>query len=215
MKLPFTPEQFFDVFRQYNEAVWPAQLALNLIALAAIGLLVWRRPYSDRAISGILALLWAWTGIAYHLIFFTTINQAAFAFGAIFVAGAGAFLWAGVVKGQLAFASSHTTHRILGGVLIVFALVAYPALAELFGHGYPAMPTFGLPCPTTIFTIGVLCFLAAPFPRYVLAAPVLWAAIGCQAAFLLGVYQDLGLLVAGIMCGYLILVARKAGAGTV
>jgi hypothetical protein len=40
MKLPFTPEQFFEVFRQYNEAVWPTQLALNLVALIAIGLLV-------------------------------------------------------------------------------------------------------------------------------------------------------------------------------
>lgn len=215
MKLPFTPEQFFDVFRQYNEAIWPTQLALNLLALAAIALLVWRRPYSDRLISAVLALLWAWTGIAYHLIFFTAINQAAVAFGAVFLTGSGAFLWAGVVKGQLAFASSRTSHRILGGVLIVFAVVAYPALAELLGHGCPAMPTFGVPCPTTIFTIGVLCFLAAPFPRNVLAAPVLWAAIGSQAAFLLGVYQDLGLLVAGIMAGYLILVARKAGAGTV
>ena len=33
MDLPFTAEQFFDVFRRYNESVWPAQLALNGIAL--------------------------------------------------------------------------------------------------------------------------------------------------------------------------------------
>ena len=33
MNLPFTAEQFFDVFRRYNESVWPAQLALNAIAL--------------------------------------------------------------------------------------------------------------------------------------------------------------------------------------
>lgn len=211
MKLPFTPEQFFEVFRQYNEAVWPAQIALNLVALTAIGLLIWRRPQSDRALSGILALLWAWTGIAYQLIFFTAINPAAFAFAAIFLAGSVAFLWAGVIKGQLAFASSRAPHRILGGALIVFALVVYPALAELLGHGYPAMPTFGLPCPTTIFTIGVLCFLAAPFPRYILAAPVLWSAVGSQAAFLLGIYQDIGLLVAGIIAVYLIAAARKTG----
>lgn len=212
MKLPFTPEQFFDVFRQYNEAVWPAQLALNLLALIAIGLLFLRRPASDRAIAGILALLWAWTGIAYHLFFFTAINQAAIAFGAVFLVGSGAFLWAGVIRGQLSFASNNATHRIIGGVLVAFALAIYPLLAELLGHGYPAMPTFGLPCPTTIFTIGMLCFLALPFPRYVLVAPILWAAVGAQAAFLLGVYQDLGLLVAGLVAVWLLFAASKAAA---
>lgn len=28
MQVPFTVEQFFDVFRDYNDAVWPAQLFL-------------------------------------------------------------------------------------------------------------------------------------------------------------------------------------------
>ena len=28
MKLPFTPDQFLDVFRQYNTAVWPMQILL-------------------------------------------------------------------------------------------------------------------------------------------------------------------------------------------
>jgi hypothetical protein len=67
------------------------------------------------------------------------------------------------------------------------------------------MPTFGLPCPTTIFTIGTLCLLRTPFPRHVLGAPFLWAAIGSQAAFLLGVYQDLGLLAAGLIGAGLLL----------
>ena len=209
MKLPFTPEQFFDVFREYNEAVWPAQVALNLLALVAIGLLVGRRPCSDRAIPAILAMLWAWTGIAYHLVFFTAINTAAYAFAAVFLAGSAAFLRAGVAGRGLVFASRNPVQRILGGMLIVFALLIYPALAEYFGHGYPAMPTFGLPCPTTIFTIGMLCFLARPFPRYVLAAPLLWSAVGSQAAFLLGVHQDLGLLVAGLVAAWLLVVAGK------
>ena len=54
-------------------------------------------------------------------------------------------------------------------------------------------------CPTTIFTIGVLMFMAAPFPRMLFAAPLLWSLIGGQAAFLLEVPQDLGLLAAGLL----------------
>ena len=204
MNLPFTANQFFDVFRQYNEAVWPAQIALTVLAIAAVGLCIWRRPRSDRLISGILGLLWAWTGIAYHLIHFTAINKAAFGFGAVFLVGSGAFLWTGVLKGQLAFTSTKTIDRVLGAILLVYALLVYPALSAMLGHPYPTLPTFGLPCPTTIFTIGMLCFLAAPFPRYILVAPLLWSAVGSQAAFLFGVYADFGLLVAGIVAVYLL-----------
>jgi hypothetical protein len=197
VELPFTADQFFHVMRQYNQAVWPAQLGLNLLALIAVGLLAWRRPASDRWISSVLALLWAWTGIVYQLIYFTAINGAAYAFAALCLAGAIVFLWAGLIKQQLVFASHVAGRRIAGVLLVIFAMVVYPLLSVLAGHGYPDMPTFGLPCPTTIFTVGVLCFLKPPYPRYVLLAPVLWAAIGSQAAFLLGVYQDLGLLLAG------------------
>ena len=199
MKLPFTAQQFFDVFVQYNQSVWPAQIILNLAALAAIVYLFYRRSYSGRLISGTLALLWAWTGIIYHLIFFMEINKAALVFGIIFLFGSGAFLWAGVIKNRLHYDTTNFSQRILGAGLIGFGLIIYPLLSWKFGHSYPAMPTFGLPCPTTIFTIGILCFLCKPYPRYVWLAPVLWSVIGSQAAFLLGVYQDLGLLVAGII----------------
>jgi Family of unknown function (DUF6064) len=215
MKPPFTADQFFDVFRQYNEAVWPAQIVLTLLAVAAIGLCVWRRPYSGRPISAILGLLWMWTGIAYHLIFFTAINKAALVFGAVFLAGSGAFLWAGVAKEQLAFTSTNSIHRVLGSVLLAYALLVYPALSMAFGHAYPTFPTFGLPCPTTIFTIGMICFLAVPFPKYVLAAPLLWSLVGSQAAFFFGVYADFGLLVAGVVTLSLFAQSRRTDAGHV
>jgi len=213
MKLPFTAEQFFDVFRLYNETVWPAQIALTLLAVAAIALYLLPLAQSGRLISAILALLWTWTGIAYHLLHFATINRAAFAFGAVFLAGAAAFLWAGVVRGRLAYTSASGLHRLLGGVLLVYALLVYPLLSDLLGHAYPEAPTFGLPCPITIFTIGMLCLLATPFPKYVLVAPLLWSAVGSQATFLFGVYADIGLLVAGIVALYLLVEPRLTDAG--
>ena len=66
MEVPFTTEQFFSVIEQYNEAVWPVQVVLNLLAIAAIVLLIRNRSYSGRAISTVLALLWLWTALAYH-----------------------------------------------------------------------------------------------------------------------------------------------------
>jgi hypothetical protein len=80
----------------------------------------------------------------------------------------------------------------------VFALVLYPIIGYSVGHRYPNAPTFGLPCPTTIFTLGLLLFSVEPVSRRVFVVPLLWAAVGSLAAFQLGVAEDLGLLAAGI-----------------
>src|SRR5207248_10939428 len=72
------------------------------------------------------------------------------------------------------------------------------SLNQALGHDYPHTPTFGLPCPTTIFTLALMMWLERPFPRVLLVIPLTWAAIGGSAAFFLGVPQDLGLLAAGL-----------------
>jgi hypothetical protein len=70
MKIPFTVEQFLDVFAKYNNAIWPLQVVLNFAALAVIVLAIRRSSFSDRAISIALGLVWIWMGIVYHLLFF-------------------------------------------------------------------------------------------------------------------------------------------------
>jgi hypothetical protein len=42
MNLPFTQQQFFDVFAAYNTAVWPAPYALGALAIDMV-VLVFRR----------------------------------------------------------------------------------------------------------------------------------------------------------------------------
>jgi hypothetical protein len=54
-----------------------------------------------------------------------------------------------------------------------------------------------VPCPTTIFTLGLLLFAAPPVPRIAFLVPLLWAAVGSVAAVSLGVVEDFGLLAAG------------------
>jgi hypothetical protein len=208
MKLPFTSEQFFEVFSRYNLDVWPVQIVLILAALAAVLLVLVRRSFADRLISAILSVLWLWTGVAYHIAFFSAINKAAYGFGLLFVIGSLLFFLAGVVKRKMQFSLQDIPRRVIGYTLMIFAIVVYPLLSGLFGHGYPAMPTFGLPCPTTIFTVGLLCLLAKPYPKYILIVPILWSVIGSQAVLFLGVYQDLGLLLAGLV-GVFLMVNSK------
>jgi Na+/H+ antiporter NhaD/arsenite permease-like protein len=88
MALPFTADQFFAVFASYNHAVWPAQCALLLLALIAVVLLLRPGAQSGVIVSTILAVLWAWIGIVYHLAFFSRINPAAYVFGIGCIAGA-------------------------------------------------------------------------------------------------------------------------------
>ena len=199
MPIPFTVEQFFGVIRLYNNAVWPAQVLLLLLAVLVVIFIALRRPWSGMAVSAILALLWLWVGAAYHLAFFVQINPAALGFGALSIVGGFLFVWQGVVRRRLAFVFAKNLRTGLGVSLIAFALVVYPVWATLAGHGYPELPTFGLPCPTTIFTIGVLAVAYGADLRSVLAAPILWSFVGSQAAFLFNVKPDFGLLVAGVV----------------
>ncbi|HEV2124378.1 MAG TPA: DUF6064 family protein [Chloroflexota bacterium] len=86
MSIPSTTEQFLEVFARYNQAAWPMQVALYVLALVIVGL-AWRR--SGRWVFPLLAALWTWMGLVYHWIFFTAINPAACAFGADGVAAGG------------------------------------------------------------------------------------------------------------------------------
>lgn len=90
----------------------------------------------------------------------------------------------------------------------MYALVIYPALGYLLDHGYPAAPTFGVPCPTTIFTFGILLCTDSRIPLYLLPIPLAWSLIGFWAAISLGITEDFGLLAAGLI-GSLLIVLRN------
>ena len=197
MNIPFSVEAFYGVFTAYNTAVWPMQLPLMALGVLAVVLLTRQRSYSSIGISSILALLWVWQALAYHLAFFTIINPLAYAFAAVFLVGAAVFFWQGVYRNKLIFRPTPGWRGWAGWGLLIFAFLIYPAWTYLTGHRYPAFPTFGLPCPTTLFTIGLLAFLVKPYPRSPLVVPVLWCFVGSQAAFAFDVHADLGLIVAG------------------
>lgn len=196
---PFTIKQFHGVFRDDNTAVWPAQWFLVAMALAAVAAVLKPRPWSGVVVSAILGVLWAWIAVAYHLAFFARISLAAYGFAILSAAGAAVFIWQGVVRRRLDFRWVPGLKAKTGVALIAFALLVYPVWSAYAGHPYPATPTFGLPCPATILTIGLLCFSATPTPRSPLVVPVLWCLVGAQATLLLGVLPDLSLIAAGMV----------------
>jgi len=210
--IPFTVEQFLGVFERYNLAVWPAQLFLYAIAIIAVCLALRRKADFSRGISLILSAFWIWMGLVYHFWFFSTINSAALLFALFFVVQGVLFFIAGAWKQQLKFRFRPNLLGILGGAFLLYALVIYPALGYWLGHQYPAAPTFGLPCPTTIFTLGMLLWTDRSVPLYLLAIPLAWSFMGFWAAVSLGMIEDCGLLVAGLLSSLLIILRDRSSA---
>ena len=139
-------------------------------------------------VSAILALLWTWTGVAYHWAFFAVINRAAWA--------SARFVWLvlshspGLVSpGDASRSRSSWANEGCSAGVIAFALVVYPALGVLVGittrphrhstavsdhHLHGRRPAAG---DARHATLG-LCRSGH------------LGAIGASAAFLLGVYRD-------------------------
>jgi hypothetical protein len=199
--MPFTREQFLSVFARYNEAIWPMQLALLLLALSGTALLFTRRT---EVIGAILALLFLWAGVGYHFAYFTAINPAAWIFGAAFVLGS-YFFAKNALSGALRFELGRSS---IAYAIIVYALVGYPLVGMIAGEEYPHIPTFGAPCPTTIFAFGILLLAKRPVPASVFVVPFVWSAIASVAAFQLGIVQDYGLVLAAVASAA-VLIARR------
>jgi hypothetical protein len=210
MDLPFTVEQFFDIFEAYNTAIWPAQIVAYFIGIAAIALAFCENRLSGRIISGILALFWIWMGVFYHIVYFSTINPAAMIFGALFVLEGLLFTVVGPIWDRLSFRFDLKPVPIVGAIFILYAMVAYPLLGLAQGHWYPRAPMFGVaPCPTTIFTFGLLLWAKKPVPVYILVIPLIWSIIGTMAAVSLQVPQDYGLGIAGIVGTVLVIMRNR------
>lgn len=196
-KIPFTTEQFLQVFEKYNQAIYPFQFALILVAIISVFLAASRKPFANKLISYLLGFLWLWMGIVYHLIFFTAISPPAYLFGTLFIIQGLLFLSEGVVRNRLSFRASQNFYGIFGAIFIAYALVIYPLIGYALGRTFTASPTFGVPCPTAIFTFGLLIWTDKRFPLSLLIIPVLWSLVGTSAALNFGIKEDFGLLVAG------------------
>jgi hypothetical protein len=209
MQLPFTVEEFLSVFERYNRAIGPAPLFAYALAAFALARAARGGRPASRAVFGVLAAFWAMNGAGYHLTFFRSVNPAATAFVALFLAQAALYAAAAARVEPLEFRVRATPRHAFALVLAAYAAVAYPLLGVALGHGYPRAPLLGVaPCPTTIFTFAILLLAEGTVPVALYAIPFLWSLLGASAATQLGIREDWGLAVAGI-AGTALLVVRR------
>lgn len=199
MKIPFTVTEFLSVFEAYNKAIWPLQIIAYLMGFAVIYLILKGEKRSGRIVSGIMSFMWLWTGISYHISYFSSINKAAYIFGALFMVQGILFLITGVLKPNIKFQIRLNRYSFVGFAFILYAMLIYPILGYMQGHIYPQNPVFGVaPCPVTIFTFGLL-LLTENLPKKIIIIPLIWSIVGFTASFTLGIREDIGLLIAGLV----------------
>ncbi len=200
MHLPFSRLEFLQVFSVYNQSIWPIQILVAALGAVAIALLFSSKDWAGRSIATILAMFWTIMGVGYHWLFFSKISAGAYLFGGLFLVAALIFLVEGTVKNRVRFVVSWDFRGWSALMLIAYSFVVYPILGLVATHPYPVTPLFGVaPCPTTIFTLGLLSLASHPRPMLLAVVPIVWAAIGGTAAFLLDVPQDWGLFAAGLI----------------
>lgn len=209
--LPFRHAQFIAIFVDYNAGVWPAQVIAYLVGLLVMVMLLRPSRFGPRVIGGGLAAMWLWTGIVYHGLYFSVINPAAPAFGALFVLQGLALVRVGAT-GRLRSDARRGFAVWLGWAFVTYALLIYPLIGLATGHRYADLPMFGItPCPVTIFTFGVMLLVRTTVPWWLLPVPFIWSLIGGSAAFLLEIPQDGPLLVSGMVAVPMVLRRRDRG----
>ena len=196
MRVPFTQQQFLDVFGAYNSTAWPVVIVLWLVTFA-FGVRLLRGQARSVTLNALAAVHWAWSGLVYHALFFTDINPAAWLFAGVFLLEAFAFVWFGMVRRTLVFEWGRTARHAVAGVFFAYSL-GYPFLVLASGHDVPRAPLFAVPCPTTLFTAALLLTAVRPAPVLVFVIPLIWATLAGTAAIALGVTPDLMLFIAAV-----------------
>jgi len=209
--LPFTHAQFVFVFALYNGVIWPLQWLAQAVGIGLLALLWKPSRTRDRTSILLLAVMWLWTGLAYHVVFFSLINPAATLFGMFFVFE-GLLLAEAGLRGRLTFGKASALGRALGWALLVYSVLGYPALGLMLGERALELPAFGLtPCPVVLATLGVLLLATGPARPWLFVIPVGWALIGGSAAVLLRVPQDWPLLLSPLLLAIVVIRERLQG----
>ena len=202
--MPFNLEMLLDYFGVYNERIWPVQVVGYVAGLLILVPLFRPGKVGNRVVTGGLALLWLWVGLVFWVPAASEMAML-YAPAALFAVQGVLFLHA-LVRGHLAYGPAGRVATILGLAFVAYALVGYPLVGLGVGHVYPhavLSPLF--PCPAIILTFGLLLF-ARGVPRHLLIIPALWALSGLLWLYL-GMFEDAGLVIAGVV-GVVLITAR-------
>ena len=191
-------ETFWSQVAAYNETTWPFQIILMVIA-TILTTFTFVKPGVKTSIwmKAFLALVFAWNGVVFFLIFVR--NPISLFFGApLFIILAILFV-VDIFTKRMEFRFPDVKWKKASTLLWLSLVISYPVFGLLLGHAYPGILTPVMPCPVTVFAITMI---AAAIPKadkkvYILLLP--WALAGlpkCLGALIC--YEDCILFISGI-----------------
>lgn len=177
--LLFSERVYWRLFLLHNEALWPLQVPVLLLGLAALAALLARRPWSPSIAAALLAAGWAWIAWSFFWQRYATINWAAAWVAPAFAAEALLLIATAVVRPRRAPAGS--VGALAGISLFAWGLALHPLLPLLTNRPFAEAEVLGLtPDPTAIATLGLCLWLRGAVRWLLLPIPVLW----CLASWL-------------------------------
>lgn len=208
--LLFSPRTYLRLHELYNVEIWPAQLVAFGLGIAILALVRRDGPWPARIIALILASCWIWVAWAFHLRRYATINWAAVYFAAAFLIEALLLARMVITLGRPWFAPHQSMAQHAGLCMLLFALVAQPAVGRLVGRTWAQSEFFGVaPDPTAVATLGVLLLADDRAHWSLLVIPLLWCAISGGFHWALGSPDALVMPLMGFLAVMTRLLARS------
>jgi hypothetical protein len=192
-------ETFWTSVGLYNEALWPVQATLIIVAVSLTYRLIAKPgPRTDVWIKAFLSFAFAWNGIVVFLIYLRnpismTIGTPLFILVAILFA---VDIWAQ----KTAFRLPDTRWKRALTFVWLALVVSYPVIGWVFlEHAYPQTLLPTMPCPLTVFAITLVAAAAPKVDRKVFVALLPWALLGLPKCFgALDCYEDCILFASGV-----------------
>jgi hypothetical protein len=196
-------------FESYNKKIFPLQIVAAVVAIGFVALLFLLPGVTTTLLfKAYLSITFGWIGVACLFLMGDIRKRIPFV---SFATAATYFPL--VVIFILDMFSKQTTYEIpqpgwrlyVSLFMMVWGIILYPLTGYMIGHRYPRVPLFGaMPCPTNIFTLGILTAFASTqleiIALFILSS---MAVIGAVKAAIMGydgerIYEDLALLASGV-----------------
>jgi tetratricopeptide (TPR) repeat protein len=147
-----------------------------LLALLAVGLLPVRRRAAHIILCLLLALLWV--SVASRALADSPPSRPLSYWGALAILEALLFAGLGAIGGKARLEARHGAWAVLGAVFLVYSLLVFPVLGQVFDILVFRKSVFELPFPLVLFTCGILFFAPGAGTDFLLGVPLFWALWG-------------------------------------
>lgn len=157
--LLFSRQNYLAMLADYNQAVFPAQPLFAALLVLLVSPWI-PAAYRIMVTLKVMAACWLWVGIGFYLLWFSSINWAAYGFALLFALQAVLMIIAGFrsAPGKPVLMARALSH--LGLALVLFGVLIQPFLATAGGSFWLHGQYFGVtPYATITATFGLLLLL--------------------------------------------------------